>query len=231
MKLSIIIPAYNEEKTIVPLLDKVFAVDFGDVEREVIVVDDGSTDSTSDILAAYTHPIIIVRHEKNQGKGMGIRSGIAKASGDYVVIQDADLEYNPNDLKLLLDTALVHNARAVFGSRRLSVADTVNPHGKWQFYAGGVFLTLLANILYGTKITDEPTCYKLVERKLLISLNLQSKRFEFCPEVVAKIGRLKIPIYEVPIHYNPRSVTDGKKIRFKDGLEAIWTLLKYRFYE
>lgn len=229
MKLSIIIPAYNEEKTIIPLLDKVFAVDFGSVEREVIVVDDGSKDKTGALLHAYPTSIEIVTHDQNRGKGSAIQSGIKKATGDYVVIQDADLEYEPGDIKLLLDTAMVHHARAVFGSRRLSVADSTNPHGKWYFYAGGVLLTTLANMLYGTRITDEPTCYKLIDRNLLLALEIESKRFEFCPEVTAKIGRLKIPIYEVPIHYNPRNAKEGKKIKAKDGLEAIWTLLKYRF--
>lgn len=229
MKLSIIVPAYNEERTILPLLDKVFAVDFGRNDREVIVVDDGSRDKTPDLLSAYQKPVTIVRHEKNRGKGAAIQSGIERATGDYIVIQDADLEYNPQDLKLLLETALIHNAKAVFGSRRLSVADKVNPHGRWYFYAGGVFLTALANLLYRTRITDEPTCYKLIDGKLLKSLHISSERFEFCPEVTAKIGRLKIPIFEVPIHYTPRSTREGKKIRGRDGVIATLTLLKYRF--
>lgn len=232
MKLSIIIPGYNEEKTITALLDKVFAVDFGSaIEREIIVVNDGSSDKTFELLKKYPKPIRILSHEKNLGKGCAVRTGIREATGDYIVVQDADLEYSPQDLKLLLDTAIVHNAKAVFGSRRLSVADTVNVHGSWYFYAGGVYLTLLANILYGTRITDEPTCYKLVDAKLLKSLNLKARGFEFCPEVVAKIGRLRIPIFEVPIHYNPRSAAEGKKIRAKDGIIATWTLLKYRFIE
>ncbi len=229
MKLSIIIPAYNEEKTIIALLDKVFAVDFGNVEREVIVVDDGSKDKTLEFIKNYSRPMRFFSHEKNEGKGSAIQTGIKEATGDYVVIQDADLEYNPQDLKLLLDTALVHKAKAVFGSRRLSVADQVNRHGRWYYYMGGVLLTFLANLLYDTHITDEPTCYKLIDGRLLKALNIESQGFEFCPEVTAKIGRLKIPIFEVPIHYNPRSTSEGKKIRAKDGLIAIWTLLKYRF--
>jgi dolichol-phosphate mannosyltransferase len=229
MKLSIIVPAYNEEKTIVALLDRVFDVDFGSIEGEVLVVDDGSKDRTGELLRAYNRPLKVITHAKNSGKGSAIQSGIKEATGDYVVIQDADLEYDPNDLKILLDTAIVHKAKAVFGSRRLSVADSVNAHGKWYFYAGGVFLTTLANILYGTHITDEPTCYKLIDRDLLNALKIESVRFEFCPEVTAKIGRLKIPIFEVPIHYNPRSASEGKKIKAKDGIEAIWTLVKYRF--
>lgn len=230
MKLSIIVPAYNEEKTIIALLDKVFAVHFGDgVEREVIVVNDGSKDRTPELLKAYQNPIRVLTHEQNKGKGSAIQTGIKEARGEYVMIQDADLEYNPQDIRILLDTALVHNAKAVFGSRRLSVADTVNPHGKWFYYAGGVLLTTIANILYGTHITDEPTCYKLIERKLLLDLHIESKRFEFCPEVTAKIGKRKIPIFEVPIHYNPRTAKEGKKIKLRDGIEAIWTLIKYRF--
>ncbi len=231
MRLSIIIPVFNEEKTVLRLLDKVFAVDFGDDDHEVIVVDDGSTDKTTSLLARYSKPINIVTHKKNLGKGSAIQSGIEKTTGEFTVIQDADLEYNPEDLKLLLDTAIINDAKAVFGSRRLSVADKLNPHGKWYFYAGGVFLTMLANILYGTRITDEPTCYKLINTKLLKDLNIQSKRFEFCPEVVAKIGRRKIPIFEVPIQYNPRNIKEGKKIRLKDAFEATWTLIKYRFIQ
>ncbi len=229
MKLSVIIPVYNEERTTIRLLDKVFAVDFGDTEIEVIVIDDGSKDATSDLLSKHTHPIFLFNHEKNLGKGLAIQTGIKKATGDYVVIQDADLEYNPEDLRFLMDTAKAHKAKAVFGSRRLSFADSINVHGRWYFYAGGVFLTTLANFLYGTKITDEPTCYKMIDRKLLEALNIESKGFEFCPEVVAKIGRLKIPIFEIPIRYNPRSLREGKKIKARDGLVAIWTLVKYRF--
>jgi len=229
MKLSIIIPAYNEERTIVYLLDKVFSVEFGDTEIEVIVVDDGSIDGTSEMIVNYPRPTIALAHKTNLGKGSAIQTGIKKATGDYIVIQDADLEYTPEDLRLLMDMAIFHKAKVVFGSRRLSFADKINVHGKWYFYAGGVFLTTLANILYGIKITDEPTCYKMIDAKLLQDLNIESKGFEFCPEVVAKIGRLKIPIFEIPIRYNPRSLKEGKKIKAKDGLVAIWTLVKYRF--
>lgn len=229
MKLSIIVPVYNEEKTVITLLNKVFSANLGDIEKEVIVVNDGSKDGTPELLKNYNKPIVLVNHQKNLGKGASIQNGIKKITGDYTVIQDADLEYEPQDFKLLMDTAIIHDAKVVFGSRRLSVADKVNEHGKWYFYAGGVSLTFLANILYGVKITDEPTCYKLIKSDLLKSLNIQSKRFEFCPEVVAKIGRLKIPIFEVPIHYNPRSTKEGKKIRLKDAFEAVWTLLRYKF--
>lgn len=226
-KLSIIISAYNEEKTIAEIIDRVEKAELGNVEKEIIIVNDGSLDNTEDIIKQYVERHIIVNYQKNKGKGVAIRAGIERASGDYVIIQDADLEYNPNDIKSLLVKAENKNAQVVYGSRNLDKGK--NEKAGWSYYIGGVFLSWLANMLYGIKITDEPTCYKLINLKLLKELNLESVGFEFCPEVTGKIAKRKIKIYEVPISYHPRSKKQGKKIKLKDGIIATWVLIKNRF--
>lgn len=226
--LSIIIPAYNELETIEKILAYVEAADLG-VEKEIIVVDDGSQDGTRDILKNYEDKYKILYHEKNQGKGAAMRTGIDSATGDYVVPQDADTEYDPLDLKKLIAKAKEEKAQAVFGSRRLGRAKKKNVKAGWSYYLGGVLVTIATNLLYRTNLTDEPTCYKLVERELIDGFQIESQGFEYCPEVTAKIARKKIKIHEVPISYNPRSVEGGKKIRPRDGFVAIWTLFKYRF--
>jgi dolichol-phosphate mannosyltransferase len=229
MRLSIVIPAYNEAKTINTLLERVLEVDLSPVEKEIIVVDDGSTDGTLAMAQKYAPRVQILSHEKNKGKGAAVRTGFDHATGDYVVVQDADLEYDPNDLRVMLDVAQQKNAGAVYGSRRLPLPGEAQHRGKWYYYFGGVVLTILTNILYNTHITDEPTCYKMVRGDVLKQITLVSNGFEFCPELTAKLARRDVTIVEVPIHYNPRSTIEGKKIRAKDGLIAIWTLIKYRF--
>ncbi|MBP9748622.1 glycosyltransferase [Patescibacteria group bacterium] len=223
-KISIIIPCYNEARTIAETLRRVCAVALGR-EKEIIVVDDGSTDGTAAIVQQTAECRLLVL-KKNQGKGTALRAGFAVATGDYVVVQDADLEYNPGDLRLLLAAAET-GARVVYGSRRLGKAK--NEKAGLTYYAGGVFLTWLTNVLYGTHITDEPTGYKMFERSLLQTLPLTCTGFEFCPEVTARIARQGIPIVEVPIQYHPRNRAEGKKIRLKDGYIAVWTLLRFRF--
>jgi glycosyltransferase involved in cell wall biosynthesis len=227
MKLSVIIPAYNEEKTIEEIIKRVFRV-LLPVSKEIIVVDDKSTDKTLKILEELQNKynLVIVRHSKNSGKGSAIRSGLKKASGDFVIIQDADLEYDPNDYEKLLKPFLQDNAQVVYGSRIMGS----KKRGKLAFYLGGRGVTLMTNIICGTNITDEPTCYKVFKKDLLDSLNLQSKGFEFCPEVTAKIAKRKIKIFEVPISYSPRAKSEGKKIKWRDGFVAIWTLFKCRFW-
>lgn len=227
MKLSIIIPAFNEEKTIEELIKRVSEV-LLPVEKEIIAIDDKSIDSTLQILKKIQpeYRFLLVEHSKNMGKGSAIRSGLKKVTGDLVVIQDADLEYNPEDYNVLLKPFFEQNARVVYGSRHLAR----NKRGKLAFYIGGLGVTWAANLICGIKITDEPTCYKVFKKDLLNSLNLQAKGFEFCAEVTAKIARQKIKIFEVPISYNPRSKEDGKKISWKDGFAAVWTLFKYRFW-
>src|SRR3989344_5164888 len=228
-KLSIIVPVYNEERTIAELIGRLAKLVLpSGVEKEIIVVDDGSSDRTSAILNNLaTGSLSTMRHEVNLGKGMAIRTGLAKATGDYVVIQDADLEYDPTDISRMVTKANETGAEVVFGSRRLPSPN--QEQGKWYYYLGGVYLTWLANILYGIRITDEPTCYKMVKTDLLRSLNLTCIGFEFCPEVVAKLGKRKIQIIEVPISYHPRSAREGKKIKLRDAFTATWVLIKNRF--
>jgi glycosyltransferase involved in cell wall biosynthesis len=229
MKLSIVIPAYNEERTVATLLDKVLAIDLSPVEKEIIVVNDGSRDGTGAVLKKYADRVVVMTHEKNRGKGASVRTGFSKATGDYVVVQDADLEYNPVDFRAMLAFAQKNNAPVVFGSRWLPHPEGGQRRGSFRYYLGGQVLTLLTNFLYGTRITDEPTCYKMMHRDVLSRITLSAEGFEFCPEITAKIARLGIPIVEVPIRYAPRSLEEGKKIRPRDGLIAIWTLIKNRF--
>lgn len=228
MKLSIVIPAYNEERTIAALLDRVLALDLAPIEKEIIVVNDGSKDGTADVLKKYADRVIFEVHEKNRGKGAGVRTGFAKATGEYVVVQDADLEYNPEDFRSMISFAQNNNAPVVFGSRWLPHPEGGQRRGSFRYYLGGQVLTWLTNLLYGTRITDEPTCYKMMHRDVLSRISLSAEGFEFCPEITAKIARLGIPIAEVPIRYAPRSLDEGKKIRAWDGAIAIWTLLKNR---
>jgi len=224
MKLSIVIPVYNERDTVEEVLRQVKAVD---LEKEVIVVDDGSIDGTREILKKISDPEVkIIFQPRNFGKGAAIRRGLEEVSGDYVIIQDADLEYDPQDFKKLLGPVFEKGAKVVYGNRF------------WQEVLGQtlktklarVILTGLTNLLYGAGINDEATCYKLFKTEVIKDLDLQAERFEFCPEVTAKVCRKGLKIYEVPISYRPRGDEAGKKIKFRDGLTAIWTLLKYRFW-
>lgn len=227
MKLSILIPVYNEERTVAALLDRVLAVDVG-AEKEVVVVDDACTDGTPAILERYRDRVRLLHHEHNRGKGAALRTALALATGDFVVPQDADMEYEPADLRLLLETARARGARIVYGSRRLHPEN--RQYSALSFYVGGVLVTWVANLLYGLRLTDEPTCYKLVDRTLLDEMALQCERFEFCAEVTAKAARLRVPIVEVPILYRPRHLKEGKKIRARDGLETILTLIRYLWW-
>ena len=231
MKLSIVIPVFNEKNTIQELLKKVDSVDFGDTQKEIIIVDDGSTDGTKEILKSLAGRFKVFFHEKNSGKGMALRTGFNNATGEIIVVQDADLEYDPNDLKVLLDKMKEPEVLVVYGSRRFNR----NYHyfeGRYSghvYAVGGIFLTWLTNLLYGINISDEPTCYKMFRANLLLDLDLKCKRFEFCPEVTAKVAKRGIKIHEVPISYYPRHKNEGKKIKIRDGIEAIITLLKYKF--
>ncbi|MEM4259851.1 MAG: glycosyltransferase family 2 protein [Candidatus Woesearchaeota archaeon] len=223
--LSIIVPVYNEEKTIMKILQKIFAAKIP-LKKEIICVDDGSKDNTVNILKKVKGIKLIV-HKKNQGKGMALRTGIKKATGQIILIQDADLEYDPNDYAALIRPIIQGKAEVVYGSRRLNSKN--KQHAGLSFFIGGVGLTMLTNLLYNTRITDEPTCYKVFRSDILKRIPLTCKRFEFCPEVTAKVAKKGVKIFEVPIKYYPRSKKQGKKIKWYDGFEAIWTLLKYRF--
>ena len=224
MRISILVPVYNEERTIAPLLDRVLEVDLP-AEKEVIVVDDASTDSTPEILERYRDRVRLLRHPKNRGKGAAIRTALAHASGDFVIPQDADLEYEPADIGRLLEAARVSGARVVYGSRRLRREN--RQYSALSFYLGGILVTWIGNLLFRLCLTDEPTCYKLIDRALIEPMDLQCERFEFCAEVTAKAARLGVEIIEVPILYRPRRIGEGKKIRAKDGWETIRTFLRY----
>lgn len=222
MKLSVIMPVYNEQQTIREILKRVRAVD---IEKEIIVVDDGSTDGTRRILKDFSqNGIKIFHHAKNIGKGAAIRTGLEHVTGNLVIIQDADLELDPNEYHKLIEPIINGKTEVVYGSRELGK----NKMLYLRFYLGGRLLTFITNILYKAQITDEPTCYKVFKTNVLKNIKLECTGFEFCPEVTAKICRQGYKIYEVPISYNPRSVQQGKKISWKDGVKAIYTLFKYR---
>jgi dolichol-phosphate mannosyltransferase len=226
VKVTILIPVYNEFHTFPQVLDRVMRAPLPDgCSREIIVIDDGSTDGTSRMIAEFTRDgVIRAEHSAtNSGKGMAIRAGLALASGDVVIIQDGDLEYDPADYAALLEPILAGDADVVYGSRFPGARDM-----KMRNRLANAILTAAANLLYGARITDEATAYKAFRVPLLRSLGLKCKRFEFCPEVTAKLCRRGIRIHEVPIRYNARGIADGKKIRARDGFEALWTLIRYR---
>lgn len=229
MILSIIIPCYNEKNTVLEILEKVSSVETG-MEKEIIIIDDGSTDGTREILQSIrdkgnTVVAQVIFHPRNMGKGMAIRTGLKHASGDVVIIQDADLEYDPEDYPKLVAPIVEGKASVVYGSRNLER----NEKSYWTYYLGGRFLSILTNLLYGSSITDEATCYKVFSRQVIDNIDLECKGFEFCPEVTAKVLRKGYNIFEVPIQYSPRRIEEGKKICLKDGIQAVWILLKYRF--
>lgn len=234
-KLSIVIPAYNEERTIHLILDKVKAVQLENgMEKEVIVVNDCSKDNTTGAIEKYMAsnpdmPIILYRHEVNMGKGAALHTGIKKATGDIVVIQDADLEYNPQEYNILIRPIVEGVADVVYGSRFMGG----RPHRILFFWhtIGNKFLTTLSNVFTNLNLSDMETCYKVFRREIIQGLELKEKRFGFEPEVTAKISRVKnIRIYEVGISYYGRTYEEGKKIGWKDGFRAIWCILKYNLF-
>ena len=232
--LSIMVPVYNEENTVHLILDKLDKVHLPNgLSKEIVVINDGSKDGSKERIETYiqTHPevpVTFVNHKQNQGKGMALRSGIAVAQGDIITIQDADLECDPADYPDMLPFILSGEFKVVYGSRFLKKE---NVHSYKTFYWGGRLVSIVANILYGLRLTDEPTCYKMFDADVLRSIPLECMRFEFCPEVTAKIAKRGYQIKEVPIHYYPRSKEEGKKVKWHDGIEAIWTLVKYRFHK
>lgn len=227
MNLSIIIPSYNEGATVAKIIEKIFDVDFGNISFEVIFVNDGSTDNTQDVIHTITAPIKVISHDTVQGKSAAVRTGLSQATGEYVITQDADLELDPQDIVTLYTHAVKNNLPVLYGSRRAQQTQR-DAQQKTIFYRGAVLVTNVTNLLFGSNITDEPTCYKLIKRELLLHLNLSEEKFAYCPEVTAKMLKLGYTITELPISYYPRSVAEGKKIRWKDGLHAIWVLVKYR---
>jgi glycosyltransferase involved in cell wall biosynthesis len=224
--LSIIVPVFNEEKTLLHLLKKVQKVKLKGLRKQIVVVDDGSTDKTRALLKKIKMPNVeIYYHEKNKGKGAAIRTAIPHTTGDYVVVQDADLEYDPADYEKLLVPLLDGLADVVYGSRFMGT------HRAFMFmhYMGNIFLSVVTSVLYGTILTDMETCYKVFKGDILRGLTLRSNRFEFEPEVTAKLLKKNYKIFEMPISYRGRSFSEGKKITWRDGITALVTLIRYRF--
>jgi glycosyltransferase involved in cell wall biosynthesis len=234
-KLSIIIPAYNEGKTIHLILDKIKQTNLIDIEKEIIIINDCSRDDTEDSINRYISTnldlnIQYFKHEFNQGKGAAINTGIHKATGDFVIIQDADLEYDPNEYSILLKPILDGFADVVYGSRFMGG----NPHRILFFWhsIGNQFLTFISNMFTNLNLTDMETCYKLFRREIIQSIQIQEKRFGLEPEITAKISKIpNIRIYEVGISYYGRTYEEGKKIGWEDGFEAIWCILKYNLFQ
>jgi glycosyltransferase involved in cell wall biosynthesis len=224
MKLTIIIPVYNEQTTVAEIIKRVKKVSFGKVKTEVIVVDDGSTDGSRQKLKRVKG-VKKIFFKRNQGKGAAIRAGLKRASGDYIVIQDSDLEYDPQDIPSLLKPVLEKKAEIVYGSR------FIGPHKNMLFWhlAGNKFLSLVTNLLYDTTLSDMEVGYKLIPVKVLRSLKLTSNRFGFEPEVTCKLLKRGYRIYEVPISYTGREFHQGKKITWWDGVKALFLLFRYRF--
>lgn len=226
MLLSVIIPCYNEVSTIEKIVGKVLEVP---VEKEVIIVDDGSTDGSREAIGsiAERYPVKALYHARNQGKGAAIQTGLAHATGKYTIIQDADLETNPMNYLQLLEQIRNSGAPVVYGSRMLKRNKIYN----LKYYLGGRLVTLFANLLCGQRLTDQPTCYKMLETDLFKDLKIESPRFEVCSEITAKLSRRQILIDEVPMDYYPRDKKEGKKLSWKDGYKAIITLFLYRYFK
>ncbi|MGH9868348.1 MAG: glycosyltransferase family 2 protein [Candidatus Polarisedimenticolia bacterium] len=229
MRLSIVIPVYNEKATIRAIIERVLSVTMDGIDMELIVVDDCSRDGTRKELETLTLPgVNVLFHDRNRGKGAALRTGFARATGDVVLVQDADMEYNPQEYPVLLKPILDGHADVVYGSRFLSGAHRV--HLFWH-YVGNRFLTLLSNMMSNLNLTDMETCYKVFRREVLQGMTLRSDRFGFEPEVTQKVARAGWRVYEVPISYHGRDYAEGKKIGWKDGVSAICTIIKYRFVD
>ena len=228
MKISIIIPVFNEKKSIEEIIKRVQAVDVG-LEKEIIIIDDCSQDGTRQILEKLNYPNMkLFFHSKNKGKGAALQTGFSKAEGDIILIQDADLEYDPKEYHKLLEPILDGRADVVYGSRFLG-----GPHRVFFFwhYVGNKILTMLSNMTSNLNLTDMETCYKVFKKEILNKIKIKSKRFGFEPEVTIKFAKLKCRIYEVPISYSGRDYSEGKKIGWKDGIAAIFHIIRYKFFD
>jgi glycosyltransferase involved in cell wall biosynthesis len=233
VRVSVLIPVYNEFLTMPLVLQRVLSAPLPPgCEKEVIVVDDGSTDGTTtlldNLLKQHHDSALLLVHQSpvNFGKGAALRLGLAKATGDIILVQDGDLEYDPNDYTKIIQPILEGKADVVYGSR---FTGAMHKSMKFANWLANRILTISSNVMFGARITDEATAYKAFRTSVLRNLRLECIRFEFCPEVTAKVRRLGYAIHEVPISYNPRGVLEGKKIRWQDGVEAMWTLLRFRF--
>ncbi len=232
MKLSVVMPVYDEKATLEEIVRRVMAVDMG-MEKELVMVDDGSTDGTRDlyegIISQYPEGAVkLFLHDKNQGKGAALRTGFANTTGDIVLVQDADLEYDPNDYHRLLKPILDGRADVVYGSRFVGSEE----HRVLFFWhmVGNKLLTLISNALTNLNLTDMETCYKVFRAEVLKKITIRSNRFDFEPEITAKVAKSRCRIYEVGISYSGRDYEEGKKIGFKDAVQAVWTIFRYRFF-
>ncbi len=224
-KITILIPVYNEVNTLIPILEKLESIDFYGLEKEIILIDDYSTDGTKELYKNLNYKVLY--HEKNMGKGASLRDGFKEATGDIVTIQDADLEYNPEDLLPLVKAVLDNEADVAYGSRFMNIDKSKN--FMLTHFLGNKMLTIITNLLYGATLTDMETCYKVFKAEYVKHLNIKSNRFDFEPEITAKVLKQGARLKEVPITYVARGFEEGKKISWKDGFAAIFALIKFRF--
>ena len=231
LKLSVIIPVYNEERTIKKVIEKVKKTKLNNISKEIVVVDDCSNDSTREMLKNINDGSLkIFFHKKNMGKGAAIKTGLKNSTGDIILIQDADLEYNPDEYGKLLKPIIDNKTKVVYGSRLEAIRKDMESMYKLHYF-GNMFLTQVTNLLYGAKISDMETCYKVFRREVIKNVNLRANRFDFEPEITTKILKRGYRIYEVPISFSGRKFDEGKKITWVDGIKALYCLIKYRLVD